>query len=243
MPNIKIRKNETKQMKCGMKATIIKYRNVHDIDIKFEDGTIVKHRYYKSFKVGEILHPKYTSEEKAKKRIGERRVMNCGIKATIVSYRRSDDIDIEFEDGVVVAHRKYREFTIGEILHPKFNSKEKAENRLGETRIMNCGSKATIKEYRGCMDIDVKFEDGTIVAHRTYNSFKKGKIKNPKAEINERVGETRIMNCGLKATIKKYRNSKDIDLRFEDGIVVKNRSYYNFTKGKIGHPKTKESSC
>ena len=37
----------------------------------------------------------------------------------------------------------------------------------------------TIIEYRRNDDIDIQFEDGTIVKNRTYRRFKEGKIKNP----------------------------------------------------------------
>ena len=36
-----------------------------------------------------------------------------------------------------------------------------------------------IIRYAGALDIDVQFDDGTIVEHRRYNDFKKGEIKNP----------------------------------------------------------------
>ena len=42
--------------------------------------------------------------------------------------------------------------------------------------MMNCGMKATIIRYGNNTDIDVCFVDGTIVEHKTYNSFKKGRI-------------------------------------------------------------------
>ena len=31
-------------MNCGMEATCIAYRGTHDIDVQFEDGTIVEHK-------------------------------------------------------------------------------------------------------------------------------------------------------------------------------------------------------
>ena len=34
----------------------------------------------------------------------------------------------------------------------------------------------------------------------------------------DRFGETRMMNCGMKATIIRYGNNGDIDVRFEDGL-------------------------
>ena len=52
-------------------------------------------------------------------------------------------------------------------------------NRIGESKIMNNGMKATIIAYRKSHDIDVQFEDGYIVANREYACFKKGEITNP----------------------------------------------------------------
>ena len=33
----------------------------------------------------------------------------------------------------------------------------------------------------------------------------------------DRLGETRMMNCGMEATIIRYNETHDIDVRFEDG--------------------------
>lgn len=53
-------------------------------------------------------------------------------------------------------------------------------NRIGEKRINNFGSKMIIKEHNGCMDVDVYFpEFDWIFEHATYNNFKKGAIKCP----------------------------------------------------------------
>ena len=112
-------------------------------------------------------------------------------------------------------------------------------DRVGETRIMNCGMEATIIRYGGATDIDVHFEDGTVVKHKTYRAFKKGSISNPniKASAETCLGETRMMNCGMKATIIRYGKHTDIDIRFEDGAVVEHKVYDPFKKAKslIGH--------
>lgn len=42
--------------KQGLKMQIIRYKNVHDIDIQFEDGIIVRHTYYQYFKKGNIMN-------------------------------------------------------------------------------------------------------------------------------------------------------------------------------------------
>ena len=117
-------------------------------------------------------------------RLGETRMMCCDMEATIIRYGKYSDIDIRFEDGKVVVHKKYNQFKKGEIANP--NMKASAENRLGETRMMNCGMKATIIRYGGCNDIDVRFEGGTVVKDRQYKDFKKGKIANQ--NFNPRLG-------------------------------------------------------
>ena len=53
------------------------------------------------------------------------------------------------------------------------------KNRVLETNIANNGQVMTIIEYRRNDDIDIQFEDNTIVKHKSYQSFLKGKIKNP----------------------------------------------------------------
>lgn len=36
---------------------IVRYRNAGDLDVRFEDGTIVSRRAYRDFTCGGILHP------------------------------------------------------------------------------------------------------------------------------------------------------------------------------------------
>ena len=53
------------------------------------------------------------------------------------------------------------------------------KDRTGEFGVSNSGERMTIIRYGGKNDIDVKFDDGTVVEHKQYNDFKRGKIKNP----------------------------------------------------------------
>ena len=41
--------------------TIIKYRKYKNIDIQFEDGTIIKHKRYDNFLNGKIRNPNYVN--------------------------------------------------------------------------------------------------------------------------------------------------------------------------------------
>ena len=53
---------------------------------------------------------------------------------------------------------------------------------------MNNGMNATCIAYRGCDDIDVRFEDGTIVAGKTKSNFLKGNIGYPKTNKDLSIG-------------------------------------------------------
>ena len=225
------RVGETRVMKCGMEAIIIRYGGATDIDVRFEDGTVVKNRWYGNFKKGEIANPNIKTFTEV--RLGETRIMNCGMEATIIRYGGATDIDVRFEDGAVAKNKAYGEFKRSNIAHPSTT----AENRLGETRMMSCGMKATIIRYENADDINICFEDGKVVEHKTYRAFKKGYIahQNINIPVEARLGETRKMSCGMEATIIRYEGATDIDVRFEDGTVVKHGVYGNFKKGEIAH--------
>ena len=60
--------------------------------------------------------------------------------------------------------------------------------------------------------------------------------------MNKRIGEVGYNTKGEKITIIRYGGYEDIDVQFEDGIIVYNRSYGNFIKGKIKHPIRYEES-
>lgn len=215
----------TRTMNCGMKATIIAYRGYDDIDVKFENGTIRRHMKTHHFRVGEIG---LNRTGRRTDYIGQTRMMNCGMTATIITYRNNNDIDVQFENGNIRKHMKMISFKSGGIALESFDKiKTKC---IGMTRTMNCGLKATIINYRNSNDIDVKFENGTISKHKCFNAFIKGQIKRPYK------GETKIMNCGLKATIINHNGYQDIDVTFEDGTVCKHVTTKKFNNGSIPHP-------
>ncbi len=55
---------------------------------------------------------------------------------------------------------------------------------LNETRLMKNGMKATCIEYRMYKDIDIQFEDGTIVRHTQKIHFYNGDTRNPNSSYN-----------------------------------------------------------
>jgi len=228
---------EKRVMNNGLEAEIIAYRGSADIDVRMTDGRIVKGYTYGSFKRGAISGLKFRVVDHAK-RIGEKRVMNNGLEAEIITYRGYEDIDIRFADGTIREHCRYEHFLSGSI------GKVRAEERLGEKRIMNCGLEAEIIAYRGCEDMDVRMSDGRIVKGYPYGSFKRGAISGLGAgshrvmilknnQLN-RIGETRMMTCGLEAEIIAYRACSDIDVRLSDGSIYEHKQYWAFSNGKIG---------
>lgn len=147
---------------------------------------------------------------KKKNRIGEKRMMNCGMIAEIIEYRGVHDIDIMLEDGRILKHKAYHNFLKGSL---------GKLNKIGEIRLMNNGQYAEIIEYRSSEDIDVKFDDGTIAYNKRYPAFKKGNIKNrsKKNYFGEGyIGNTSIQENGItkrsycvwKAMINRCYNPK-----------------------------------
>ena len=235
---------ENRMMNCGMEAEIIAYRRYNDMDVRFADGTVVEHITYSNFHKRMIANPNYTF---ADQKIGKKRMMNCGMEAEIVTYRKNNDIDVRFADGTFVEHKRYDYFKKGKIPNPNINVN--ASKRIGKKHIMNCGMEAKIIAYRGNHDIDVQFTDGTITKHKSYRNFKEGKIANINMNVSskrtredslKRTGEKQIMNCGMEAEIISYRSSTDIDVRFADQTIIKNKSYGSFVRGCISNPNLKK---
>ena len=163
----------------------------------------------------------------------EKRLMTCGAEAEIIDYHNANSISVRFEDGTVRTGCNYANFKKGSIC--PIPQKDLAKLRLGETRRMNCGVEAEIIVYRNSLDIDVRFEDGTVRTGCCYDSFKEGTISPipQKDMVKIRLGETRRMNCGVEAEIIVYRSNKDIDVKFADGTVRTGCYYDSFKEGNI----------
>ena len=62
-------------------------------------------------------------ETKSSLYMGETNIMSNGMEATIIGYRKYNDIDVEFEDKAVVMHTTISKFNNGQIVHPTINKK------------------------------------------------------------------------------------------------------------------------
>ena len=105
-------------------------------------------------------------------------------------------------------------------------------DRTGEENINNQGLKMTIKEYRNAVDIDVEFDNGTVVNNVEYNSFKMGYTRNP-----NRVGITNVNKYGYKMTILED-NGSSLKIKFDNGHMS-NTSFKSFMSGDVFNPMDK----
>ena len=307
-----------------MKATIIEYRNSKDIDLKFEDGTVVTNKNYGNFKRGSIEHPIFRPSASYPERVIAGYLVAAGIKfqtewndsalrgkngrkPLYFDFALFDDTDslfllLEYQGAqhfqIVDSFggkeklelqqeydRRKKEYaisksiplieisflntTLEDITHAmneilsNYSWIKKCDNypvdtqnikivdlnsmRIGEVQKMNCGLNAKIVAYRGSSDIDIQFEDGTMLTHVSYRRFTIKELSPPQLLFKNRVkeqceGAQRMMQCGMVATITSYRNAFNIDVQFEDGTIRHNQTYSNFVSGAISNRSKKEST-
>lgn len=221
------------QVMCnGQKAKIIAGTS-EDLTVQFEDGTIVSGRTYDNFRKGTIKNPNYMW---INKHLGEERVMNNGQKAKIIG-GKATDLTVQFEDGTIRNHVAYGKFKLGTISNPNYTW---IYRHLGEERIMDNGQKARIIGGKST-DLTVRFEDGTIRNHVTYDKFELCTIANSKHTwIEMHMNEERTMKNGQKARIIGGK-SADLTVQFEDGTIVEHKAYCAFQQDGIANPEFKNT--
>lgn len=125
----------------------------------------------------------------------------------------------------------------------------KRNKHVGETVLATNGQQMALIEYRNSLDVDVRFEDGTVREHVRYGNFRVGKISNPnvkkKNQIkekkfdplnNQHIGKEHVASNNQIMKIIAYRSFDDIDVMFEDGTIREHVRYGNFCKGTIANP-------
>ena len=61
-------------------------------------------------------------------------------------------------------------------------------------------------------------------------------LKNNKAIREEMIGKTAMMNCGVSATVIEYKNSHELTVRLEDGVILKPCTRKEFDDKHLKHP-------
>ena len=236
------RTDETSVATNGMTMTIIAYRGATDMDVRFKDGAVRKHVAYKEFKTGKISHPKDIEcrENLSKTRIGETSVATNGMTMTIIAYRGSKDIDVQFKDGTERKHVDYWSFKKGYIRYPKEQELKtnSSMTRIGEIRKARNGQTMRIVEYNTYNNIIVEFNDKQKTRVKTrYSSFKRGEVKNPNYIRHKRIGETNKATNGQAMTIVEYDDCNNIIAEFNDKQNTRVKTEYSsFKRGEVKNP-------
>lgn len=88
--------------------------------------------------------------------------------------------------------------------------------KIGQENINNQGCMMRIIAYRNAKDIDVQFEDGTIVTNKCYSAFKKGEIKNLNVASVCGVGFIGYGSYSKKSDLKAYETWRSMIQRCYD---------------------------
>ena len=241
LPSPKNRVGQTNRANNGLMMTIIVYRNATDLDVRFENGEIVKHKSYKDFLTGTIGCQGYGRFTEIMSRYA-----GIEVKATngqmmkVVGGTSYDNLTVQFDDGTEVTGVRSSAFYKGTVTNPNFTCYDRVkESFVGMTARAKNGLMMTIIAFRDCFDVDIRFEDGVEVYHKKLQHFKQGSIKHPNINASIRtnhLGEKRLAICGLNMEIVGYNTVTDSTIRFETGFETHNKVYYNFMRGRIGHP-------
>lgn len=171
----------------GQIAEIIDYKNQLDITIRFEDGTIITDKPYKSFINGCVRNPNISGYGTTLKtnRVGETNTSLDGQIMTIIEYTNSHHMKIKFDDGETMS-TDYQRFKEGKIRSPKW-FKNKYE---GLHFIASNGIPVTILKAEDCNNLTAEFETGYTRTVTTGGVTSK-KIKHP---FPYDVGERTILS-------------------------------------------------
>lgn len=236
-----IRIHTRQKMINGLYAEVIDYINSGNITVRFEDEnkTTLYHQNWNKFKKGKIIRP----NEFKITRTGISKKMINGKTVTILEYINASNMTVRIEEDNKILYRqtwfRFKNGYIGRenrTYFTKSSSTTPKIERIGEMIYQtkpNMNAKCIA--YRNRSNIDVVFENGMTLYHKSYQYFKSGRLVLPGYVYEERLYETKEMNNGLKATIIDY----DIETRryiaaFENGERVTFTNYKNtFAKGRL----------
>ncbi len=173
---------------------IIEYNNATDIIVEFQDEQHYQTKSdYSNFRKGTIKN--------WGKRVGEKTYNNQGLLMTIITYRRSDDIDVQFEDGFIVRNVTYQNFKLKNIKNRNYEINHAKVKKHMDNIIYNSqGIGMKIIKQIDPKHIEIEFLDDTH--YKTiilFNSYLDGNIINPYAPTVYGVGITgENVNCDSK---------------------------------------------
>ena len=251
MGKTKDRRNlETKKKMLGMtvKASngqvmeCIDYVNSSDLTVRFEDGTVIEHVYKCSFLKGTVKNPNQPcrnnnlkkSQIARDKYVGMKIQAKNGMLMECTEYFDAGNITVQFENGSVRTNVGVTEFLQGLVRENKQQKYVGMKVKAFNGQMMECVA------YNGSRDLTIKFEDGTVVEHKTVAMFLHGTVKNPNvprvSKLKEdHTGEQNYTNQGYLITIAEYKDSSDVTVKFGDGLTKKT-NLASFRNGGVAYP-------
>lgn len=227
----------------GQQMECIDYKNVYDITVRFEDGTIIDHAYKSSFLKGHIKNPNKPCRNNniAKARIARSKYIGMKVKAKsglmmeCIDYVDSRNITVRFDNGMTRSNIGVTEFLQGQV------RENKSQKYVGMTAVSrNNGQLMKCTQYFGNRNITVEFDDGTVVYNKAIASFLKGTIRNPNVlRINkfreDHTGDINHTRQGYLVTVTEYKDAGNMTVEFKDGLTKKT-TLAAFKDGAIAYP-------
>ena len=173
-----------------------------------------------------------------KPQIGEKKMQNCGLEAEIIKWRKANDIDVRFNNGVIRQHVRYSDFKRGDVKPLWFEPR-------------NIGDKIKLKDGTVVKIIDKKegkcvleFPNGTIRTIETRrvkngaNIMTHGKVSLKELIGNKIFKTTCGLNCSFYSDGKKdeKHDTTYVNAIFEDGKIKYDITLCALKKGTINHP-------
>ncbi len=113
--------------------------------------------------------------------------------------------------------------------------KEEIKRRLHQRLLQKNGHYAEIIEYTDSEHI-IFLWDNKAVSRGSYERFKNGIITYKISDISRCIGDKKEQKNGHTAEIIEGPASGNITVRFEDGTIVKNTTFYQWEQGIIRYP-------
>ena len=250
-------------MSNGMRCTCIEYRNNQDCDFKFEDGAVVENKRWVNFLNGQIAHPNikttgFSANEKTLLQILKPYGFINMPKGEI---KELHGLELDLYNPNLNGHKVAIEYD-GEHWHQNIERDIKKDNlcikagielfRIREGNLPELKTSICIKNNDTTRFSDTFFDATNELINMLNKEYDCNISLVSKEDIYEenittmfatyqsKIGVTLMMNNGMDCTCIAYRDAKDCDLQFEDGMIVKHKRWDRFKNGNIGYPKEKE---
>lgn len=222
----------------GQNAVCVKYNSSTDIVVRLDNGNLIP-TTWKTFSKGLLK-----ATEDTRSRVGQKKMQNCGRMLTCIAYRTATDCDFQFEDGKIMPHRRWDEFSRGAIAYviKTDTLNRNKEERVGVTIRQRSGLNLTCIAYRNTSDCDFQFEDGKVVKHRKWSAFTARTIGRTDQE-ESRIGKKMEQANGHTAECIAYRGSHDCDFCYEDGHEIRSMQWTAFIHGELPYLTRKETAA